>query len=145
MARLRDGFKTLLSFALNPTLYAEIELTPPAVDKGSMIPQDTMRNTAWRMKIGKALKDLTEFTVTISWDPAIYFQSHVYMGNQSMSITFPDGSILQFWAEVTKFAPGPNKEGERPTATLTINPTNMNSQCQETGPTFTAGSTYACV
>jgi hypothetical protein len=145
MAKLRDGFKTLVSFSLNPAYYAEIEVGLPGVDKGGMIPQDSMRNTLWRTKIGKALRDLTEFTVTISWDPYIYALTSTVLGNQLVTITFPDGSTLAFWADVNKFQPGPNKEGERPTATLTIIPTNLNSSCVETGPVFTTGSTSPCL
>ena len=131
MSRLRDGFKTLVTFSLNPLFYAEIEVTPPTIDRRGTIDQTTMRNTAWITKISKALKDLTEFTVVISYDPAIYgvaLLTPTVFGNQLVTITFPDGSTLAFWADINKFAPGRNVEGERPTATLTIIPTNLNSQ-----------------
>lgn len=144
MSRLRDGFKTLVTFSLNPLYYAEIEVTPPGVDKGGLIDQTTMRNTTWRTAIGKALRTLTEVSVTINWDPAIYGQTAFVMGNQLITITFPDGSSVAFWADVNKFQPGPNKEGDRPTATLTILPTNLNASCVETGPVFTGGSGTTC-
>lgn len=136
--RLRDGFKTLVTFSLNPNFYAEIEITPPGIDGRGAIDQTTMRNSVWVTRLAKALKDLTEMQAVIAWDPAIYgaVGLAVIQLNQQFALRFSDTSQLLFWAEMDKFQPNAVKEGERPTANLTIIPTNVNSLCQEAGPVY---------
>jgi len=51
MARIDDGFQTLVSFANYPdVLLWEKEVTPPGVDGGGANETTTMRNTAWRTR-----------------------------------------------------------------------------------------------
>lgn len=145
--RLRDGFKTLVSFSLNPNFYAEIEVTPPGIDGRGAIDQTTMRNSVWVTRLAKALKDLTEMQAVIAWDPIIYSPAvfTFIQLNQQFTLRFSDTSQLIFWAEVDKFQPNAMKEGERPTANFTIIPTNVNNLCQEVGPVYVPPSvTVGC-
>ncbi len=143
MSFLKDGYQTLIGFDSAPgiALYANIKektVTPPGVDNTGSIDITTMRNAQWRTKFPKQLMTLTAMTFTVSYDPGFY-ASIVAMTGQIDVITvyFPDGSTLAFYGFVDKIIPGENKEGEFPTATMTIEPTNMDETDAEVGPDFT--------
>lgn len=137
--RMDDGFKTLISFSDFPSVqFYEKEVTPPGIDGGGPIDTTTMRNNEWRTNLPKQLKSLTESSITAAYDPAVY-DSIVQMVNvnQLITITFPDGDTLQFWGWLDKFTPSGNQEGNQPTATVTIQCSNMNSSKVETAPVYT--------
>jgi hypothetical protein len=138
MARLRDGFSTLITLSGAPTIKLfEKEVTPPGFSSGGGIDITSMRNTAWRTMAPRKLKTLSPISATVAFDsdaiPAINGQINV---NQLITVTFPDGSKLQFFGFVSEFTPGRFAEGEEPTATITIQPTLINASGQETAPTY---------
>jgi len=57
--------------------------------------------------------------------------------NQLITITWPDTSTLAFWGWLDKFVPANVVEGEQPTATVTIEPSNQNDSQVETAPVYT--------
>ncbi len=136
---LEDGFKTLISFALEPSiLLEEITVTPPGRDAGGEIVLTTMRNTRYRTKAGKQLVDVTNISATVAYDPAVIEQIDDMLGiNQLITITHPDGDTDAIWGILNTFEPGENSEGERPTADIEIIPTNRNDSKVETGPVHT--------
>lgn len=139
---LEDGYQTLISFALNANLkLKEISVKPPGIDTGGSVDQTTMRNEEVRTKSAKKLKDYTDGSVSVAYDPAIYDEMDAMAGkNQLITIEFPDGSSLAFWGYVDKFEPAELSEGERPTAELTIVTTNKNDSGAETKPVYTAAA-----
>lgn len=138
--RLDDGFSTTFTFVNAPTIKLwEKEVTPPGITQGGAIDTTTMRNTSWRTMAPKALRSLTAVSATVAYATvileggasSIYAQLGV---NQLITINFPDGSALTFWGFLNEFTPGANVEGEQPTATITIEPTNRNEQTGEEAP-----------
>jgi len=140
MARIDDGFSTLISWTSDPTvLFYEKTVTPPGVSGGGEIETSTMQNTAWRTKSPKSLKTLTESSVTVAYDPATYDEIIALVNvNDSITITFPDGSTLVFWGWLDEFQPGELVEGEQPTADITIICSNQNGSLVETAPAYAA-------
>lgn len=137
--RLDDGFSTIITLANIPTVKIfEKEVTPPGISAGGPVETTTMRNVTWRTSHPRALKSLTPVTVTVAFAtnaiPIIMAQTGI---NQLITITFPDLSTLVFWGWMEEFTIGAMTEGEQPTATMTINPGNINNNGQEVAPVWT--------
>jgi hypothetical protein len=140
MARIDDGFATLISFAEDSDVQMwEKEVTPPGVSGGGENDTSTMRNTTWRTKAPKGLISLSEASFSAAYDPAVYDEIVAMVNvNQLITITFPDSSTLVFWGWIDDFVPGANVEGEQPTADVTIIPSNQNGSGVETAPVYSA-------
>lgn len=140
MARIDDGFATLIEFSLDSDVQLwEKEVTPPGVAAGGPIDTTTMRNTAWRTMSPKQLKTLTAMTLVAAYDPAVYDEIVAMCGvNQLITITFADDSTLAFWGWIDEFKPNQIVEGEQPTAEVTIHPSNQNNSQVEVAPSYTA-------
>jgi hypothetical protein len=145
MARITDGFSTIISFADFATVkFYEAEVTPPGMDAGGPNDTTTMRNTTYRTRQPKKLKSLSSMTLVAQYDSAVFATSGsgsvwAMIGkNQLITVTWPDGATFAFWGWLDKFIPNQIKEGEPPTATVTIEPSNMNASFAETAPVFTA-------
>jgi len=144
MPLLKDGYKTLISISGITALFEEIEVTPPGLDSGGAIDQTTMRNSRYRTKLGKALVSLDTVSIKVAYDSRVYGQVINILGsNRAITITFPDGSTLVFYAIVSKFTQDALKEGERPEATLELEPSNLSTAATpvEVAPVFTVGTT----
>lgn len=139
--RLDDGFATLITLANIPTVKIfEKEVTPPGISGGGPIDTTTMRNTAWRTQSPKQLKTLTAVSATVAYATealdVIRAQINV---NQEITIHYPDGSTDVFWGYLDEFTPSAHVEGEQPTATLSIQPTNHDNDepYNEVAPLYT--------
>lgn len=144
MPILKDGFKTLVAIGGITAVFEEIEVTPPAADSGGAIDQTTMRNSRYRTKLGKSLVTLDTITIKVAYDPKTYAQIIPILGsNRAITLTFPDGSTLTFYAIVSKFTPDALKEGERPEASLELEPSNLSTAATpvEIAPVFATGTT----
>ncbi len=141
-----DGFSTTISFAklvpqnvfsgtsgtanyqLGGFRLFEKEVTPFGLDGGDANDITTMRNTFMRTMAPRRLKTATEMPCTIAYDPSILTDMYRLLNiNQQVRVYFPDGSLWQFFAYVRVFKPNALKEGEQPTAELTIQPTNWST------------------
>ncbi len=103
-----------------------------------------MRNSRYRTKLGKSLITLDTVTLKVAYDPRTYAQVIPILGsNRAITITFPEGSTLVFYAIVSKFDPGEHAEGERPEATLELEPSNLSTAATplEIAPVFATGTT----
>lgn len=140
MTIMTDGFSTTIAFPSHASVkFDEIEVQPPGVSGGGAIDTTTMTNTAWRTKMPKRLKTLTEASLVVAYDPAVYDEIIAMVtDNQLITLTFPDNSTIAFWGWLDEFTPGNNVEGERPTADCTIICSNMNDSLAETAPEYTA-------
>lgn len=145
MSRLDDGHQTTIEFSAGSTgvvlttLMEEKTVTPPGVSAGGANPTTTMRNETWRTNAPKALKTLTQSSISVAYDPALYDEIVAQAGvNQSIVITFPDDSTLTFWGWIDEFTPSAAEEGEQPTAEITIIPSNQNASGAETAPLYAA-------
>ena len=144
-----DGYRTTIDFssdemssdALIITYMEEKEVTPPGVSGGGANDASTMRNDTWRTMSPKSLRTLTPITIVVAYDPALYDEMVAMINdNQLITVTFPDTSKLAFWGWIDEFTPGSNVEGEQPTATITIIPSNQDADDDdaEIAPEFTA-------
>ena len=140
MARIDDGFSTIITFANYPSVsFWEKEVTPPGMEGGGANEISTMRNTTWRTKAPKQLVSLTDCNFVAAYDPVVY-EDVVDMinENQLITITFPDGATLAFWGWLDTFTPNANVEGEQPTAACVIIPSNQSTSYSEIAPDYTA-------
>lgn len=125
--KLKDGFSTKITFAADTDVsFWEKTVKPPGIDGGDAIEQTTMHNIAWRDMAPRQLRTLTESTTEVAYDPKVYTQI-VELINRETTITvrFPDGSTLAFYGFLKGFEANDLSEGEQPTATVTIVPTNF--------------------
>ncbi len=130
-----DGYQTTIEFdsdLLSSGLVVltdemeEKEITPPGIAGGGANDASTMRNTLWRTMSPKSLRTLTPCTLVVAYDPELYNEMEAMINdNQQITITFPDDSTLVFWGWIDEFAPNASIEGEQPTATITIIPSNQ--------------------
>jgi hypothetical protein len=144
MAKLTDGFKTLIAITGITALFEEIEVTPPELDANGVIDQTTMRNGRYRTNLGKKLVTLGTISVVVAYDSNVIPQMQNILGsNRQIVITFPDGATFTFYAVVNKFTPDALKEGERPQATLELIPSNLSTAATpaEIGPVLVNATT----
>jgi len=119
-----DGFSTIITLENLPTakLY-EKEVTPPGITSGGPIETTTMRTVTWRTNAPRQLKSLSPVSATVAFAADVIPQMIAQVGiNQLITVTFPDGSTIQFYGWVEEFTPAAFTEGEQPTATLTVQP-----------------------
>ena len=139
----KDGFPTTIAFALDPDIsFWEISVTPPAIEGGDPIDQTTMHNTTWRTQAPRSLASLEELSLTVAYDERCYDQILAILNeNGAITVHFPDGATLAFYGYLKRFEPQENQEGERPTANITITPTNWDPDNNvEEGPVLTAAA-----
>jgi len=125
--KISDGFSTKIAFDRDPNVsFWEKEVTPPGFDGGDAIDDTTMHNTTYRTFASRSLTTLTESSITVMYDPDVYNNILDNLLNQegSITVTFPDGSTMDFYGYLRTFVPGPLVEGEPPEAEITIQPTN---------------------
>ena len=135
-----DGFSTTIDFGQGAVL-TEKTSTPPGLSGGGEIDTTTMANTTFRTRSPKALKTLTEASITAAYDAAALSTLLALINvNTSITVTFPDTATLVFWGWLDEFIPGESVEGEQPTAECTIIPSNRNASNIETAPVYTAPS-----
>lgn len=137
--RLRDGHRTLLSFALAPSVkFFQKRVTPPGIDGGGENDTTSMHNNTWRTRQPKKLYTLTPATITAAYDPAVFTEILAMINvNQLITVTFPDNSTYAFFGWVNNFTPNEHTEGEEPTASVTVIPSNQNASFVETAPVLT--------
>lgn len=136
--RLDDGFATIITLANLPTVkFYEKEVTPPGYTAGGPIETTTMRNLAYRTSAPRKLKSLTQVTVTVAYATEALTQIWAQIAvNQLITITFPDGSTIEFWGWVESFTPGAHKEGDQPTASMVIHPGMRDADGNEVAPAY---------
>lgn len=123
---LRDGYRTLVTFTADRDLSVwEIGVTPPGLDGGDPIDTTTMHNDRWRSMSSRALITMTEFSMECAYDPVIYSQAlNLINVETTITVRFPDGSTLAFYGFLKTIETNELREGEFPTCTLTVVPTN---------------------
>lgn len=132
--RLDDGFSTIITLENLPTvkLY-EKEVTPPGITSGGPIETTTMRTTVWRTNAPRQLKSLSPVSATVAFATEVVPQMVAQVGvNQLITVTFPDGSTIEFYGWIEEFTPAAFTEGEQPTATLTVQPSLTDPDTGET-------------
>lgn len=139
--RIDDGFRTTIEFSEFPTLeFYEISITLPGVDGGTPIETTNMRSDELRTFWLRQLKTLTPVTIVAGYTADIYDPAATYAMvnvNQEVTITGPNGFEISFWGGVVSVQPGPMEEGQRPTISITVQPTNTDNDKVEQQYTYT--------
>ena len=138
---LKDGFSTLLTIYSDLTIeFWEKTVKPPGIDGGDAIDGTTMHNTTWRVQRPRSLKSLTPLSLTAVYDPQVYASVLARINDEdTMTITFPDGSTLAFFGFVRNMEMDSNEEGSQPTFTMEVIPTNWDpTNNVEAGPVLTS-------
>lgn len=142
VAVLTDGFSTIFTLqqpASNAIKLVERTVKPVGMTGGGPINRTGMRNTAVRTKSPKTLYEVPDITTTCEYDPAVIDQlQDVLQVNQKITITYPDGSTVEFWGWLESFDPSEHQEGTQPTATVTFIVSNLNASGVETPPVYAA-------
>lgn len=146
--RIDDGHPTTLDIFdddTDPTpitvKFWEKTLTPPGMDGGGANDTTTMRNTRMRTRAPKKLYTLTEFSITVAYDPEIYDSLiDLMQQNKWLVINFPDGSTLGFWGWLDGADGQEISEGSQPEMELTVIPGNQDLNGEEVEPVYTAPS-----
>ena len=142
--QLKDGFKTIISFARksNVSLY-QISGKPPGLDGGDKIKITTMHNTLYHTAYQQSLIMLTDGSMVCAFDPNAINEIINTLINQNGAITvhFSDTSTFDFWGYIQKFEIQEQKIGEYPTANVTFVVTNYDpTNHVEAGPVLTSVS-----
>ncbi len=143
--RIPEGFKSLITFASDPTVgFWEIQLKPPGVDGGQEIDITTQHNSTWHTMYPRTLKKLDPVTFEGAYD-IDFLPSIISLVNKLDTITvlFPDGSTFCFFGWLQKIEFGELKEGEFPKCNGNIVPANVDPSSNvlaEQGPVFTAAA-----
>lgn len=124
--KLRDGYRTLVTFAADTNLNVwEISITPPGLDGGDPIDTTTMWNDRWRSMSSRALITMTEFKMDCAYDPVIYSEALSLINLETtVTVRFPDTSTLAFYGFLKSFEMDALEEGTFPKCTITVVPTN---------------------
>lgn len=124
--RLDEGYQTLISFARLPTIGLwEKSVQPPGYDGGEAINITTMHSIVFRNKAPAALIDVTNHSLKVAYDPAVYASLLGLINyRDTVTVFFPDGSTLAYYGYMQKFEPDALEEGKQPEATVSIVVTN---------------------
>ncbi|HQD86979.1 MAG TPA: hypothetical protein PK822_08755 [Bacillota bacterium] len=148
---LKDGFGIQITFGtgLSGRDYSGIMLlldptsvTPPGLEGGDAIDTTTHSNTAYRTKHKRSLKEITDASMTVVYDPGAWTSIVAAINDNTLiTFTFPDASSLAVYGYLKSFIPNEYVEGEQATAECVIVVTNWNHNTgAEAGPIYTAGS-----
>ncbi len=133
---LRDGFKSLITFATAPTISLwEKKVTPPGWDGGAAVDTTTMLNVNLYTYGPRKLKKMTEMNFVAAYDPAVFTTILSLINVQTtITVTFADGSTLAFFGYLMHFKPSALEEGKQPEAECAIMPTNTDGTFVEQTP-----------
>ena len=140
--RLKDGFRSVVTFELNPTIAIfEREVTPPGIDGREPIDTMTMHTNRWMTKHPRQLLEMTNGSISFAYDPKVY-DDILDLINQVTVVThtFSNGDRLSYWGFLKAFKPESHGEGKMPMASGELIPTNEDPNTNtEEDPVFTPG------
>ncbi len=142
-----DGYQSLFTFSSDPNISVwERTLGLPGQEGGDAIDLTTQHNADLRTKAARQLKEHTEYTIVCGYAPEAYTQLEAMVNvEQSISRYLPavngaaaDAIVHYGYLKTTAYSEF--TEGEFPTVTLTIVPTDRDpSTGGEQGPVYHAG------
>ncbi len=140
-----DGFSTKISPNADPDVsFWERTVTPISYDTEEKIPLTNMFNALYRTFAGRKLLTVGDVKITAFWCADSYDDIRALMGGEnagSWTVTFPDGSKVDFYGFVKSFVAKDFEEGKAPEADIEIVITNYDPSGKvEQGPVITASS-----
>jgi len=141
--KLKDGFPTTVAFAANTTVsFWEKAVTPPGIDGGDPIEQQTMLSTLWREMASRALQTLTPIAATVAYDPVVYNEILSLINTEgAITVHFSNNDSVSFFGYLKSFQPNEETEGSQPDAAIEIVPTNTDpADGTESGPNYVSAT-----
>jgi hypothetical protein len=141
---LPNGFKTLITISGVSATFEPVDVTPPSLMADDAVEQTNMLNNNWRTFLGGALLALGDIQITVHYSVASFDQiKNILRQNRAVTIRFPDGSSLMTYCIIQGFEPSALTINEKPTATLTLKPSNLTTSNPpgEFGYLYTTGTT----
>jgi hypothetical protein len=141
---LRNGHRTLIEIVGLTARFEEVSLNPFGVEADDSVEQTNMRTNNWRGFLGGALLTATEMSVKVHYAPgAIEQLVPILRTNRAIRVIFPDGANVLVYCIVQSFVPDEHTTNEKPTATLTLRPSNLTTSNPpaEIGPVYATGTT----
>lgn len=140
--RINDGFKTKITIAGSPNIALWItETTPFGYEGGGKIENTTMENTRFRTARPKKLITVTPAVLVCQYDPACLTEIiALIQSNVLLTCTFETGQKHEVWGWLEAFKPNKCGEGEKPTANITLEASNLNDSDVETAPAHVAAA-----
>lgn len=139
--KLEDGFRSLHTFSHNATIGLwEVDIAPPGDDGGEPINTTTMHNITYRTMSPRALISSSPSTIRFAYDPAARASIRQELNReQTMTVTFPDGSTEAYYGFLQSVTFDALVEGTMPMGTAVIQPTNFDPTNRvEAGPVVTS-------
>jgi hypothetical protein len=134
---LYNGHATKVTFSEDPNIEIwEKTVTPWGWDGGDGIDTTTMHNAVYRTTRPRNLVSTTEFSLTALYDAGAMTALRLLINReQTVTITYPDLTTEAIYAYVRMVERDEISEGEPPTMTVTIQPTNYDPVADvEAGP-----------
>lgn len=141
---LENGYQSLITIASDTTIELyEIEVGVPGWDGGEPVDTTTMHNIFYRTMRPRSLITLTSFTVLCGYDPVAHTALRDLVNiEDTFTVEWPSDQTLAFYGFIQLADFSPLIEGELPTVTLTIVPTNFDPvNCTEEAPVLTGTGT----
>jgi hypothetical protein len=141
---LPNGFKTTIVIDGISALFEPVDITPASLTADDAVEQTNMLNNNWRTFLGGALLTMGDISITVHYSVAAFDQiKNILRQNRVVTVRFPDGSSLLTYCIIQGFEPSALTINEKPTATLTLKPSNLTTSNPpgEFGYTYTTGTT----
>jgi hypothetical protein len=123
---LPNGFKVLIAIDGITPLFELVSITPPSLTADDAVEQTNMLTNNYRTFLGGALMTYGDIQLTVNYAVGVYDQMRSFIRrNRVVTIIMPDGTRLIGYCIVQGFEPSELTINERPTATLTLKPSNL--------------------
>lgn len=141
---MHDGYRSLLTFSLNPAIWLwERRITPSGRDGGEPIPYSSMHSNVFHSFRPRSLQKGTDLVMICGYDPRVFAGQGTYsldgMINKDQAITqfFPQGSWIAFYGWLRSAIFNEHAEGNPPEVTITVTPSFWDANAQvQAGPAY---------
>lgn len=146
---LENGYRTLITNSADPDLSIwEIEVGSAGIDGGEPIDTTNQHRDTYRTRAPRALISYEPYEVKFAYEAGVQKSQIEALINKRrtgagandgvvITETMPDGTTLAYYGYFQKVMFDPKVEGEMPTGTLTVVPTNWDPANRvEAGPTL---------
>lgn len=140
--RLYEGYKTLITFALDSNIALwEDTVKPFGFDGGEKVDITTMHNTSVKQYIPQTLIDITDGEMEVAYDPAELANIRAAINRRdTITVRFASGQRWAMYGYLQKFDPQQIQRGQMPKATVSFVATNLDSSNAEQVPVYEAGT-----
>ncbi len=134
----REGFHVHITIAGFPNIsFWEKDVQGFGIEGGPPVDQTTQFNVALRTKWPRQIYDLDPIACNVAYDPGLMPSIILAINrNDTITVTFQDGSTGAFWGYLNSFKAGPMVEGQQPMAQVVFQPTNLDNSYAEQAPVF---------